>query len=172
MAHSHAAAKSPMHDSTARTKPAQEAESGGSSHHSDSSDDNFWLTAAKLVGCALAIYATFIYYGIIQERIYKTRYGPDQERFSHTFFLLLCQCAANAVFAWVYYMLTPRPPHMTPVPMLTYAKIAFTYLSAMLSSNAALQYMSYPAQVLAKSSKMLPVMLMRIVQVNISYTKR
>ena len=42
----------------------------------------------------------------------------------------------------------------------------------MYSSNLALNYMSYPAQSLLKSSKMVPVMLMRIVTVGQRYTLR
>ena len=50
------------------------------------------------------------------------------------------------------------------------SQIAFSYIGAMYSSNLALMYMSYPAQSLLKSSKMVPVMLMRIVTVGQRYT--
>ena len=49
------------------------------------------------------------------------------------------------------------------------SQIAFSYIGAMYSSNLALNYMSYPAQSLAKSCKMVPVMLMRIVVVGQRY---
>ena len=49
-------------------------------------------------------------------------------------------------------------------------QVAFSYIGAMYSSNLALNYMSYPAQSLLKSSKMVPVMLMRIVTVGQRYT--
>lgn len=51
-------------------------------------------------------------------------------------------------------------------------QIAFSYIFAMLASNTALQFIAYPTQVLAKSVKMIPVMLMRIVTVNQKYKLR
>jgi UDP-galactose transporter B1 len=56
------------------------------------------------------------------------------------------------------------------VPHLEYAKVSFTYIAAMFASNAALNYVSYPTQVLAKSIKIVPVMLMRIVTVGKRYS--
>lgn len=50
-----------------------------------------------------------------------------------------------------------------PVPKPLYARIAFSYIGAMYASNWALSFVNYPTQVLAKSCKMIPVMLMRIV---------
>lgn len=44
-----------------------------------------------------------------------------------------------------------------------YPAVAFTYLCAMLSSNEALQHVSYPTQVLGKSIKPVPVMLLGVI---------
>ena len=41
-----------------------------------------------------------------------------------------------------------------------YALCACSYLGAMVASNAALQYVNYPTQVLGKSCKPIPVMLL------------
>src|SRR5690606_31953425 len=51
------------------------------------------------------------------------------------------------------------------------AFISMSYLGAMLSSHEALQYVSYPAQALAKSCKMIPVMLGNIL-VGVPYTNK
>ena len=41
-----------------------------------------------------------------------------------------------------------------------YALCACSYLGAMVASNAALQYVNYPTQVLGKSCKPIPVMIL------------
>jgi UDP-galactose transporter B1 len=46
------------------------------------------------------------------------------------------------------------------VPMQYFAVAAFAYVTAVITSNAALIYINYPTQVLAKSCKMIPVVLM------------
>ena len=43
-----------------------------------------------------------------------------------------------------------------------YASSAFTYLAAMVSSNMALQHVNYPTQVIGKSCKPIPVMLLGV----------
>ena len=48
------------------------------------------------------------------------------------------------------------------MPLSTYTRVSLSYIGAMLCSNWALSYMSYPAQNLAKSCKLIPVMLARI----------
>ena len=55
-----------------------------------------------------------------------------------------------------------RPPAIQ-VSSTTFLKMSLSYIGAMLLSNWALSYMTYPAQSLAKSCKLIPVMLMRIV---------
>lgn len=55
-----------------------------------------------------------------------------------------------------------RPPPST-VPASTYSSLSLSYIGAMLCSNLALSFMSYPAQTLAKSCKLIPVMIARIV---------
>ena len=45
-------------------------------------------------------------------------------------------------------------------PMTYYALSAFTYLTAMVSSNKALLWVNYPTQVIGKSCKPIPVMLL------------
>jgi UDP-galactose transporter B1 len=51
--------------------------------------------------------------------------------------------------------------------------MSVSYIGAMFSSNLALGYMSYPAQALAKSCKLIPVMLSRfIIMKEVKYTRR
>ncbi len=42
-----------------------------------------WVEAFELLVCTAAIYVCFIGYGLLQEQLYKDRYGPNKERFDH-----------------------------------------------------------------------------------------
>ena len=133
---------------------------------------SFLLDSLKLLACAASIYACFIGYGVLQERIYRRDYtyvGADgqvrHERFDHSLFLVCCQCAGNALFAAAIYAIKAAAGYKIrapSTPMRSYLVISMTYIGAMFTSNLALNYMSYPAQSLAKSCKVIPVMLMRI----------
>ena len=51
-------------------------------------------------------------------------------------------------------------PGTDSTPMTYYAIAAFTYLTAMVSSNKALLWVNYPTQVIGKSCKPIPVMIL------------
>jgi len=51
----------------------------------------------------------------------------------------------------------------------SYAMMAFSYVGAMLASNQALQYVSYPTQVLGKSIKPIPVMILGVLYAHKKY---
>ena len=51
-------------------------------------------------------------------------------------------------------------PGTDSTPTTYYAIAAFTYLTAMVSSNKALLWVNYPTQVIGKSCKPIPVMLL------------
>ncbi|VEL35534.1 unnamed protein product [Protopolystoma xenopodis] len=48
------------------------------------------------------------------------------------------------------------------VPTKYYALCAFTYVAAMLSSNASLRFVNYPTQIIGKSVKPIPIMLFNV----------
>jgi len=115
------------------------------------------------MGCSLGIYATFLGYGILQERMYTHEYGEKKERFNHSLFLVFFQCIGNAVFALAAGLFTRSKTPEAKVPATAYFFMSASYIGAMFSSNLALGYMSYPAQALAKSCKLIPVMLSRFI---------
>jgi len=120
--------------------------------------------------CTAFIYVFYLGYGIIQEDLYSSRFGSTGEKFDHSLFLVLVQCVGNAAVAFSVMVVQTQPRN--GVPQLDYLKIAFSYLSAMFASNAALKYVSYPTQALGKSCKLIPVMLMRIFIVRKQYSWR
>ncbi|GJQ09765.1 hypothetical protein GpartN1_g1556.t1 [Galdieria partita] len=139
----------------------------------------FWSFHHKwfeLFSCIISIYFCYLLYGVLQERLYKTKYSPDGAQFGYSLFLLFLQCLSHTVFSITCILLfetTGRNKkerlyslvyrHEPRVLFKGYGLIAGTYLLAMFFSNHALHYVSYPLQTLGKSSKMIPVMLMGII---------
>ncbi|ELT90500.1 hypothetical protein CAPTEDRAFT_220847 [Capitella teleta] len=101
--------------------------------------------------CFAGIFTSYFIYGMLQENITKGEYGAEKEKFKYTLALVFVQCLANAAFA-----------QMDSAPQSMYAIMSFSYLGAMLASNHALQYVTYPTQVLGKSAKPIPVMLLGV----------
>jgi len=121
---------------------------------------------------AAGIYSCYLYYGVLQERIYR----PDPvtgDRFGATLFLLTVQCLFNFGLGALALAVAGGPgttkpaleaAQRSPLPFrhsgVTWlAFISLSYMSAMGCSNQSLQFVSYPFQALAKSCKMVPVML-------------
>jgi len=110
----------------------------------------------KLLICAGGIYASYLTFGVLQEQIFKYR-GPQGERFTATLFLLWVQCLVNALFALCFMVGGSRSKQK--IPLFNFGLTGTSYILAMLFSNEALKYVSYPTQALGKSCKMVPVML-------------
>ncbi|VDN11583.1 unnamed protein product [Dibothriocephalus latus] len=74
--------------------------------------------------------------------------------------MLFLQCLVNALFAQaaLWYFREPR----SAISQRGYALCGLTYIGAMFSSNASLRYVSYPAQVIGKSVKPIPVMALSV----------
>ena len=120
------------------------------------SDRTPTMTAVLLVYCSMGLLIAYLLWGIFQEKIMSTEYPTG--RFESSNFLVF----SNRMFAL-----------LVAIPMMWYKgedlgrapfyKYALTSLSNTLSSWCqleALKYVSFPLQVLAKSSKMVPVMIM------------
>ncbi|XP_059141733.1 solute carrier family 35 member B1-like [Physella acuta] len=118
----------------------------------------------KLIVCAAGIFFCYFYYGILQEKITKGKYGEgeNQEKFHFTLSLVFVQCVINAIYAKIA-MIFFSSKEKDTTPKSLYAVCSLTYLFAMLASNHALQHVSYPTQVLGKSIKPIPVMILGVV---------
>ncbi|XP_067686950.1 solute carrier family 35 member B1-like [Haliotis asinina] len=116
----------------------------------------------KLFVCAGGIFVCYFYYGVLQEKITKGKYGEgkSQEKFRFTLALVFVQCIINAIFALCARKIFQQERDSTPRTL--YAMCSLTYLGAMLASNHALQHVAYPTQVLGKSIKPIPVMILGV----------
>ena len=122
------------------------------------------------IACTLTVYGMYISYGVLHERIYTTPRGTELETFSFSLFLVWAQSIMHMVVAGVANLISNPGPNK--VPQKDFAMVGLSYIGAMFASSAALEYVSYPTQVLAKSCKLIPVMLMRIVIAGARYSWR
>ncbi len=135
-----------------------------------------------LLLCATGITSCYLWYGSIQEHLFKLNDDKDEQ--SITLFLLATGTFSSFVLAAVWTLVGPlllgsddtntdrtksnkqssddaksqsarREGLNHPLLLLT----SLTYLSAMAASNESLHYVSYPTCVLAKSSKLIPNMI-------------
>lgn len=117
----------------------------------------------RLALVATGICVCYVYYGILQERLFT-----GGERLGASF-VLMTQTVTNIVVAAVWKQIqrviaggTSRnsdPPKKLPLRHALLFMTSFFYMGAMVCSNEAIQYVSYPVAVLAKSCKLVPTML-------------
>jgi len=120
-------------------------------------------TNGKFVMCGLGIFVCYFYYGILQEKITRGKYGQgeNEERFTCIMALVAFQCAVNYLYAFLMGKTVLKQGEDTTRNSY-YAVASFTYLLAMVSSNKALSWVNYPTQVVGKSCKPIPVMVLGV----------
>ncbi|XP_071581053.1 solute carrier family 35 member B1 [Temnothorax nylanderi] len=114
----------------------------------------------KLFICAAGIFVCYFYFGMLQEKITRGQYG-DGEKFTFMFALVFVQCSVNLIFAKTS-LLTVMKQGEDTTSTLYYSLSALTYFLAMVCSNMALQFVSYPTQVIGKAGKPIPVMILGV----------
>uniref|UniRef100_A0A1B0DBE2 Uncharacterized protein n=1 Tax=Phlebotomus papatasi TaxID=29031 RepID=A0A1B0DBE2_PHLPP len=121
----------------------------------------------KFIIYALGIFFCYFYFGILQEKITRGRYGDEEnddgtrgERFTFALALVGVQCIVNWLFAKGMLLVKPQKKDETHPGY--YASCSLTYLLAMVSSNMALRWVPYPTQVVGKAAKPIPVMILAV----------
>lgn len=116
----------------------------------------------KLLFCATGLQVSYLTWGVLQERVMTRSYGATAtspgERFTDSQFLVLLNRVLALIVAGLSCILCKQPRHGAPM-----YRYSFASLSNVLSSwcqYEALKFVSFPTQVLAKASKVIPVMLM------------
>lgn len=113
----------------------------------------------KFLICTAGIFITYFYYGIIQEKITRGNYGGEQ--FTCMLSLVFIQCIANYFYA-IFTSVTVMKQGEDTTRTSYYVSCALTYVVAMLCSNLALKWVNYPTQVIGKSAKPIPVMILSV----------
>ena len=94
--------------------------------------------------------------------------GEEEEKFTSITALVFFQCVVNYIYAFVMsFVFTTKEQDTTKSSY--YAICSFTYLLAMVTSNKALSWVNYPTQVVGKSCKPIPVMILGVLVGRKSY---
>ncbi|KAI7803798.1 solute carrier family 35 member B1 [Triplophysa rosa] len=125
----------------------------------------------RFIVCFFGVFVCYFYYGILQETITRGDYSHagKKEKFRYATTLVFIQCIINAAFAKILILFFEgsRQDH---TKSWLYGLCSLSYLGAMVSSNSALQYVNYPTQVLGKSCKPIPVMILGVTILRKKYT--
>jgi UDP-galactose transporter B1 len=135
----------------------------------------------KFILEAAAIFVAYFYFGILQEKITKSKYTYEAvdergekiyltEKYTYFLSLVFILCAINYAVATLVLRIWPQEEDKTS--KMYYVSIAITYLLAMVCSNMALQWVPYPTQVVGKSAKPIPVMILGVLLGKKSYPFR
>ena len=131
-----------------------------------------WSSTAQFLACAGGVCLCYLTYGILQEQITsswkRSVAGPVHLGWFLTFF----QCAAYCAFGFLQLASEPTQKSKLdddrvlmkrkPMPLHGFFIIGTLSLLTIGLSNVSIEYLSYPTQVLFKSSKPLAVMLLGI----------
>jgi hypothetical protein len=110
--------------------------------------------------CVSGIYFCYLYYGVLQEDLLTSQYGPEKKSFKDAcslLFLMAVQCSIGAILSRVACFTAAQPAtgwqsvqdfqgfqgRLWPL----YMQVGFCYVLAMLLSNGALSFINYPTQV-------------------------
>ncbi len=123
--------------------------------------------ALQLLFGAGGIYASFLYYGSLQEDVFRYTSAADGTKFTHAWFLQALESLANVVlgaFALIILGLTGESrkwwggtPNLPKKPFLSsgFSQVCSKGFTSLALANG----LSFPVATLAKSGKMAPVMI-------------
>lgn len=105
----------------------------------------------------VGITGAFVVYSLIQERLMTVGFGPEEERFQYSVFIVLVNRIVTCVVAlvslgWIGQPLAPA------APLLLFAVPSLANVVSSSAQYEALKYVSFPLQALAKCAKSVPVM--------------
>ncbi|KAF7191225.1 UDP-galactose transporter-like 1 [Pseudocercospora fuligena] len=126
-------------------------------------------TTLNLLICVGGIYASFLTWGVLQERITTTNYGTETKRevFKYPVVMNTVQSTFAAILGYVYVLATRKSSTDLPVfpskaILRPLSLVAITSSLASPFGYASLQHVDYITFILAKSCKLLPVMFLHI----------
>ena len=123
-----------------------------------------------LMICATGLQVSYLTWGLLQERIMTHSYGATPTSPGETFKSSQYLVFVNRILAFITAGLVlhyQRPPKTT-VPFYKYSYCSLSNIISSWCQYEALKFVSFPTQVLAKASKVIPVMIMgKIVSKNV-----
>lgn len=124
----------------------------------------------KFFWIVFGVFTMYFLFATMQEKLLKGVYG-ENEKFTYVMPLLCINSIVSYLYTLVFKVMNPYSVDK-PIPKVLCGTLGLLSVLAMSSSFMALQWVSYPAQVLAKSSKPIPVLLMGVLLGDRSYPVR
>mmetsp|Transcript_17442 Transcript_17442/g.17535 ORF Transcript_17442/g.17535 Transcript_17442/m.17535 type:complete len:344 (+) Transcript_17442:200-1231(+) len=125
----------------------------------------------KLLGYVAGLYVSFLYWGYLQEKLVSTKFKSDTSTdvfvWDFPFALNFLMGLAAAVVAGAAELISRDSK---PVNFFGFARAAITCALGSPIGYAALKYISFPLQILTKSSKPVPLMLIGVLFFKKKYT--
>jgi adenosine 3'-phospho 5'-phosphosulfate transporter B2 len=113
-------------------------------------------TARTVLFSFVGLQASYLVWGVMQERLMTTKY--DGESFPSSSFLVLSNRVFAIVFAAAAVLILPQPVHRAPFVSYSFAAVANTISSY--TQYEALRFVSFPMATVTKACKIIPTMLM------------
>jgi solute carrier family 35 (adenosine 3'-phospho 5'-phosphosulfate transporter), member B2 len=122
----------------------------------------------KLIGCFVGIQVSYVLWGVAQEQIMTRTYKLGKFK-SSTFCVFGNRLLALLISMCVVMYNRYTKPKMYNAPSSAYIPSSLSNSISSWAQYEALKYLSFPSQVLSKSCKIIPVMLVGILLNNKSY---
>ena len=136
-------------------------------HPPEESTNTFAQNAAVLAMCAVGLQVSYLTWGVLQERLITIDY--DGEKFQSSQFLVFSnRTIAFCVAIFINTFITKATRF---APFHKYAFASFSNIMSSWCQYEALKYVSFPTQVVSKSSKLIPVMIMGKILADKTYKK-
>ncbi|XP_022215921.2 adenosine 3'-phospho 5'-phosphosulfate transporter 1 isoform X2 [Drosophila obscura] len=118
--------------------------------------------AVQLLWCFGGLMVSYLTWGVLQEKIMTQKYlnfAGESAKFKDSQFLVFANRLLAFVVALIYLQWQPSPTrHRAPLYKYSYA--SFSNIMSAWFQYEALKFVNFPTQVLAKSCKIIPVMVM------------
>lgn len=125
--------------------------------------------ALKFLFGAGGIWSAYLYYGSLQEDVFRYR-GTDGEAFTQAWFLQFLEALANVIVGCIGRIITVGVPNL---PLRPFFLSGATQVSSKAFTSLALANgLSFPVATLAKSGKMAPVMMGQLLLGGARYSLR
>ncbi|RUS89657.1 hypothetical protein EGW08_002578 [Elysia chlorotica] len=134
----------------------------GTSSATPAPEEPFSTRALRLIICVIGLQVSYLTWGVLQERIMTIEYGQTAtqpgEFFKDSQFLVFINRILAFIMALIVITVRKQPTHTAP--LYKYSFSSFSNIMSSWCQYEALKFVSFPTQVLAKASKVIPVMLM------------
>lgn len=118
--------------------------------------------AVQLLWCFGGLMVSYLTWGVLQEKIMTQHYrnfAGESTKFKDSQFLVFCNRMLAFIVAVTYLQWQPATTHHR-APLYKYSYASFSNIMSAWFQYEALKFVNFPTQVLAKSCKIIPVMVM------------